>query len=97
MAEQALLLVNLGSPASTEVADVRRYLNQFLMDPHVIDLPWPPRQDQRHQQPAQRPRQIDDMRIHQELIEVAPHVGHFSGSRRTQIDQQQRLLSHAIS
>ncbi|PTU75671.1 ferrochelatase [Pseudomonas mangrovi] len=41
MTEQALLLVNLGSPASTEVADVRRYLNQFLMDPHVIDLPWP--------------------------------------------------------
>ncbi|MBB3103350.1 ferrochelatase [Azomonas macrocytogenes] len=41
MAEQALLLVNLGSPASTEVADVRRYLNQFLMDPYVIDLPWP--------------------------------------------------------
>ncbi len=41
MSEQALLLVNLGSPASTEVADVRRYLNQFLMDPYVIDLPWP--------------------------------------------------------
>lgn len=41
MAKQALLLVNLGSPASTQVADVRRYLNQFLMDPHVIDLPWP--------------------------------------------------------
>lgn len=41
MATQALLLVNLGSPASTEVADVRRYLNQFLMDPHVVDLPWP--------------------------------------------------------
>ena len=41
MTQQALLLVNLGSPASTEVADVRRYLNQFLMDPHVIDLPWP--------------------------------------------------------
>jgi ferrochelatase len=38
-----LLLVNLGSPASTEVADVRRYLNQFLMDPYVIDLPWPVR------------------------------------------------------
>src|SRR5690606_20812444 len=33
--------VNLGSPASTEVADVRRYLNQFLMDPYVIDLPSP--------------------------------------------------------
>ncbi|MDP3848827.1 MAG: ferrochelatase [Pseudomonas sp.] len=41
MTEQALLLVNLGSPASTEVADVRRYLNEFLMDPYVIDLPWP--------------------------------------------------------
>ena len=43
MTQQALLLVNLGSPASTEVADVRRYLNQFLMDPYVIDLPWPVR------------------------------------------------------
>ncbi len=41
MTDHALLLVNLGSPASTAVADVRRYLNQFLMDPHVIDLPWP--------------------------------------------------------
>lgn len=41
MTEQALLLVNLGSPASTEVADVRRYLNQFLMDSYVVDLPWP--------------------------------------------------------
>jgi len=37
---RAILLVNLGSPASTSVADVRRYLDQFLMDPHVIDLPW---------------------------------------------------------
>lgn len=43
MTDHALLLVNLGSPASTEVADVRRYLDQFLMDPHVIDLPWPVR------------------------------------------------------
>jgi len=41
MTDHALLLVNLGSPASTSVADVRRYLNQFLMDPYVIDLPWP--------------------------------------------------------
>ena len=41
MSTHALLLVNLGSPASTEVADVRRYLNQFLMDPYVIDVPWP--------------------------------------------------------
>ncbi len=40
MSERGVLLVNLGSPASTEVADVRRYLNQFLMDPCVVDLPW---------------------------------------------------------
>jgi protoporphyrin/coproporphyrin ferrochelatase len=43
MTDHALLLVNLGSPASTDVADVRRYLNQFLMDPYVIDLSWPVR------------------------------------------------------
>lgn len=41
MTDHALLLVNLGSPASPEVADVRRYLDQFLMDPYVVDLPWP--------------------------------------------------------
>lgn len=41
MTDHALLLLNLGSPASTSVADVRRYLNQFLMDPYVVDLPWP--------------------------------------------------------
>ncbi|MGY1954623.1 ferrochelatase [Pseudomonas pergaminensis] len=43
MTDHALLLVNLGSPKSTSVADVRSYLNQFLMDPYVIDLPWPVR------------------------------------------------------
>lgn len=41
MSQHALLLINLGSPASTEVDDVRAYLNQFLMDPYVVDLPWP--------------------------------------------------------
>ncbi|MCL6270333.1 ferrochelatase [Sansalvadorimonas sp. 2012CJ34-2] len=41
MKGRAVLLVNLGSPDSTSVKDVRRYLNQFLMDPCVIDLPWP--------------------------------------------------------
>ncbi|MTI15539.1 ferrochelatase [Sansalvadorimonas verongulae] len=41
MKNRAVLLVNLGSPDSTSVADVRKYLNQFLMDPCVIDLPWP--------------------------------------------------------
>ncbi|GAB4315494.1 MAG: ferrochelatase [Candidatus Zixiibacteriota bacterium] len=36
----ALLLVNLGSPDSPSVKDVRRYLNQFLMDGRVLDAPW---------------------------------------------------------
>lgn len=43
MSSQGLLLVNLGSPASTSVPDVKKYLDQFLMDPYVIDLPWPVR------------------------------------------------------
>lgn len=32
--------MNLGSPDSTSVPDVRRYLNEFLMDERVIDKPW---------------------------------------------------------
>jgi len=40
MGNKAVLLTNLGSPDSTSVADVRKYLNQFLMDPFVIQLPW---------------------------------------------------------
>ena len=41
MAKKAVLLVNLGSPASPAVPDVRRYLREFLMDGRVIDAPWP--------------------------------------------------------
>lgn len=36
----AVLLINLGSPASPSVADVRRYLGEFLMDGRVISLPY---------------------------------------------------------
>lgn len=32
--------MNLGSPNSTAVRDVRRYLNEFLMDGRVIDIPF---------------------------------------------------------
>jgi ferrochelatase len=35
----AVLLVNLGSPASPSVPDVRAYLDEFLMDPYVLDVP----------------------------------------------------------
>jgi len=38
---KGVLLVNLGSPDSPSVGDVRRYLNEFLMDARVIDTPWP--------------------------------------------------------
>jgi len=39
--KKGVLLVNLGSPNSPAVGDVRRYLNEFLMDGRVIDLAWP--------------------------------------------------------
>lgn len=35
-----VLLVNLGTPDSPAVSDVRPYLAQFLNDPRVIDIPW---------------------------------------------------------
>ncbi len=38
--KKAILLLNLGSPKSTDTADVRSYLNQFLMDEKVIDVPY---------------------------------------------------------
>lgn len=38
--KSAALLVNLGSPDSTQVKDVKRYLDEFLMDKRVIDVPY---------------------------------------------------------
>ena len=38
--KKGVLLVNLGSPDSTQVKDVRRYLDEFLMDERVIDIPY---------------------------------------------------------
>jgi protoporphyrin/coproporphyrin ferrochelatase len=40
MSKSAILLANLGSPDSTSVPDVRKYLNEFLMDERVIDIPY---------------------------------------------------------
>lgn len=40
MSHQATLLVNLGSPDHPDTSSVRDYLNQFLMDPYVIQQPW---------------------------------------------------------
>jgi ferrochelatase len=39
MPKRAVLLVNLGSPDSTSIPDVRRYLREFLGDERVLDLP----------------------------------------------------------
>jgi len=38
--KRGIILMNLGSPDSTEVKDVHRYLMQFLMDKRVIDYPY---------------------------------------------------------
>ncbi len=41
MARKGILLLNLGSPKSTSVPDVRNYLREFLGDERVIDYPAP--------------------------------------------------------
>lgn len=38
-----VLIVNLGTPDSPSVPDVRKYLREFLMDERVIDFPFIPR------------------------------------------------------
>ncbi|WP_443945933.1 ferrochelatase [Pedobacter sp. AW1-32] len=39
MSKKGILLVNLGTPDSPSVPDVKKYLDQFLMDERVIDIP----------------------------------------------------------
>ncbi len=38
--KKGVLLINLGTPDSPSVKDVRKYLREFLMDEYVIDLPY---------------------------------------------------------
>jgi ferrochelatase len=38
MSKKGILLVNLGTPDSPQTPDVRKYLNEFLMDGRVIDV-----------------------------------------------------------
>lgn len=38
--KRGVVLMNLGSPDSTQVNDVRKYLSEFLMDGRVIDMPY---------------------------------------------------------
>ena len=44
MKKKGILLLNLGSPDSTETQDVRRYLREFLSDERVLDVAAPVRQ-----------------------------------------------------
>ena len=37
---KGVLLNNLGSPDSTDLKDVKTYLDEFLMDGRVIDIPY---------------------------------------------------------
>lgn len=39
-ARRGIVLMNLGSPDSTRVPDVKRYLDEFLMDKRIIDYPY---------------------------------------------------------
>lgn len=41
MSRRAVLLLNLGSPDSASVSDVKKYLRSFLGDPRVLTLPFP--------------------------------------------------------
>lgn len=43
LGKTGVLLVNLGTPDSPAVPDVRKYLREFLMDGRVIDIPLIPR------------------------------------------------------
>ncbi|AHZ83810.1 Ferrochelatase [Bdellovibrio bacteriovorus] len=40
MGKKGLLLINIGSPKSYQVNDVKKYLSEFLMDEDVITLPY---------------------------------------------------------
>lgn len=41
MQRTGILLINLGTPSAPDTSAVREYLKQFLMDPYVLDTPWP--------------------------------------------------------
>lgn len=38
--KKGIILINLGSPDSTSISDLRKYLDEFLMDKRVIDKSW---------------------------------------------------------
>lgn len=93
MNKQGVLLINLGSPDSTSVWDVRRYLNEFLMDPRVIDVAWPLRRFITGMILINRPK--DSAHAYSKIWtkEGSPLV---VTSRNVQRDLQRRLLGEGI-
>jgi ferrochelatase len=85
---RGVLLVNLGSPDSTSVGDVRRYLNEFLMDPRVIDSPWPWRRLIVSMILLTRPKQTAEAYHKIWTAEGSPLV---ATSRRLQVKLQERV------
>ena len=41
MQTPTIMLINLGSPSSLDISDIRKYLKQMLSDDEIIDLPKP--------------------------------------------------------
>ncbi|MFO7843821.1 MAG: ferrochelatase, partial [Bacteroidales bacterium] len=39
MSNKAVVLINVGSPDKPDRGSVKKFLKQFLNDPHVIDIP----------------------------------------------------------
>ncbi len=40
MSTTGVVFVNVGTPDAPRTEEVGRYLREFLMDPHVVDIPW---------------------------------------------------------
>ncbi|MDR2848427.1 MAG: ferrochelatase [Bacteroidales bacterium] len=36
----AILIVNIGTPDSPDITDVRKFITNYLTDPHVMNIPW---------------------------------------------------------
>ncbi|MCX8089759.1 MAG: ferrochelatase [Verrucomicrobiae bacterium] len=87
---KGILLVNLGSPDSTSVRDVRRYLNEFLMDPRVMDVAWPLRRFIVGMILLRRPRESAHAYGKIWTPEGSPLI---VTSRRLQMELQQRLAA----
>ena len=77
--KQAILLLNLGSPASPAVADVHSYLLQFLMDRRIIGLPYWVRHPLVHRIIVPRRAPLASLSSVEEVL-IAPLYPHYARS-----------------